>query len=69
MVLEYSADDGWRLSTVYFDDSQTIRYPCVGSKMPLPFPSLLNNSSVSTFLVASDERKPLDRYWHDFGID
>ncbi|WP_445635863.1 hypothetical protein NSTC745_00656 [Nostoc sp. DSM 114161] len=68
MELEYSADEGWRFA-VYFDYSQTIRYPRLGSKMPLPFPSLLNNSSVSTFLVASDERKPLDRYWHDFGID
>ncbi|MFN6558264.1 MAG: hypothetical protein RMY28_000455 [Nostoc sp. ChiSLP01] len=47
---------------------RTIRYPRVGPKMPLPFPSLFNNSSVPTFLVASDERKPLDWYWYDFAI-
>lgn len=31
---------------------RTIRYPHVGPKMPLPFPSLFNNPSVATFLAA-----------------
>jgi photosystem I subunit 10 len=31
---------------------RTIRYPHVGQKMPLPFPSLFNNPSVGTFLAA-----------------
>lgn len=30
----------------------TIRYPHVGTKMPLPFASLFNNPSVATFLAA-----------------
>ncbi|HLO87443.1 MAG TPA: photosystem I reaction center subunit PsaK [Nostocaceae cyanobacterium] len=30
----------------------TIRYPHVGRKMPLPFPSLFNHPSVGTFLAA-----------------
>lgn len=29
-----------------------IRYPHVGPKMPLPFPSVFNNPSVATFLAA-----------------
>jgi photosystem I subunit 10 len=29
-----------------------IRYPHVGMKMPLPFPSLFNNPSVGTFLAS-----------------
>lgn len=29
-----------------------VRYPHVGPKMPLPFPSLFNNPSVATFLAA-----------------
>jgi photosystem I subunit X len=29
-----------------------IRYPQVGAKMPLPFPSLFNHPSVATFLAA-----------------
>jgi photosystem I subunit 10 len=35
---------------VLFIASRTIRYPQVGPKMPLPFPSLFNNPSVGTFL-------------------
>lgn len=31
---------------------RTIRYPHVGPKMPLPFPSLFNNPSAATFLAA-----------------
>ncbi|WP_375506518.1 photosystem I reaction center subunit PsaK [uncultured Nostoc sp.] len=31
---------------------RTIRYPHVGPKMPLCFPSLFNNPSVATFLAA-----------------
>ncbi|MEA5565434.1 photosystem I reaction center subunit PsaK [Anabaena sp. UHCC 0399] len=31
---------------------RSIRYPHVGPKMPLPFPSLFNNPSVATFLAA-----------------
>lgn len=31
---------------------RVIRYPHVGPKMPLPFPSLFNNPSVGTFLAA-----------------
>ena len=29
-----------------------VRYPHVGPKMPLPFPSLFNNPSVGSFLAA-----------------
>ncbi len=29
-----------------------VRYPHVGTKMPLPFPALFNNPSVGTFLAA-----------------
>lgn len=35
---------------VLFVASRTIRFPQVGPKMPLPFPSLFNNPSVGTFL-------------------
>lgn len=35
---------------VLFIASRAIRYPQVGPKMPLPFPSLFNNPSVGTFL-------------------
>ena len=35
---------------ILFLASRTIRYPHVGPKMPLPFPSLFNNPSVGTFL-------------------
>ena len=31
---------------------RTIRYPHVGAKMPLPFPSLFNNPSIGSFLAA-----------------
>ncbi|MBR8838699.1 MAG: photosystem I reaction center subunit PsaK [Stigonema ocellatum SAG 48.90 = DSM 106950] len=31
---------------------RTIRYPHVGSKIPLPFPDLFNNPSIGTFLAA-----------------
>ncbi|MBD2254007.1 photosystem I reaction center subunit PsaK [Nostoc parmelioides] len=31
---------------------RSIRYPHVGPKMPLPFPSIFNNPSVPTFLAA-----------------
>ncbi|MUG96233.1 photosystem I reaction center subunit PsaK [Scytonema sp. UIC 10036] len=31
---------------------RVVRYPHVGTKMPLPFPSLFNNPSVGTFLAA-----------------
>lgn len=32
--------------------SRTIRFPHVGPKMPLPFPSLFNNISVAGFLAS-----------------
>jgi photosystem I subunit 10 len=31
---------------------RVVRYPQVGPKMPLPFPSAFNNPSVGTFLAA-----------------
>ncbi|ABA22155.1 photosystem I PsaK-like protein [Trichormus variabilis ATCC 29413] len=31
---------------------RSIRYPHVGTKMPLPFPSIFNNPSVATFLAS-----------------
>ncbi|BAZ27176.1 hypothetical protein NIES4073_80930 [Kalymmatonema gypsitolerans NIES-4073] len=31
---------------------RVVRYPHVGAKMPLPFPSLFNNPSVGSFLAA-----------------
>ncbi|MER3491859.1 MAG: photosystem I reaction center subunit PsaK [Mastigocladus sp. ERB_26_2] len=31
---------------------RVVWYPHVGSKMPLPFPSVFNNPSVATFLAA-----------------
>jgi photosystem I subunit X len=31
---------------------RVVRYPHVGPKMPLPFPSVFNNPSVGSFLVA-----------------
>lgn len=31
---------------------RTIKYPHIGQKMPLPFPSLFNNPSVGTFLAS-----------------
>lgn len=37
---------------VLFIASRTIRFPQVGAKMPLPFPSLFNNISVGGFLAA-----------------
>lgn len=35
---------------ILFIAGRTIRYPQVGPKMPLPFPSLFNNPSVGTVL-------------------
>ncbi|MUL37577.1 photosystem I reaction center subunit PsaK [Gloeocapsopsis dulcis] len=35
---------------ILFIASRTIRFPQVGPKMPLPFPSLFNNPSVGTVL-------------------
>ena len=31
---------------------RTIRYPHIGTKMPLPFPEVFNNPSVGSFLAA-----------------
>lgn len=31
---------------------RTIRFPHVGNKMPLPFPSLFNNPSIGSFLAS-----------------